>query len=120
VLELRDVARAALRAGEGRVPWARSEAATQRVAQSLARHNDAARGVSKHGQATTEEDAPMIASPQVKPDMTLLDLVTLVSAHTQSEADLLATVVGMVNGGSVRLCGNFKGARFDLNTFAEA
>jgi len=24
-----------------------------------------------------------------------------------------------VNGGSVRLCGNFKGARFDLNAFAE-
>ena len=48
--------------------------------------------------------------------MTLLDLVTLVSAHTQSEADLLATVVGMVNGGSVRLCGNFKGARFDRDS----
>ena len=61
----------------------------------------------------------MIASPQVKPDMTLLDLVTLVSAHTQSEAELLATVVAIVNGGSVRLCGNFKGSRFDLNAFAE-
>jgi len=61
----------------------------------------------------------MTASPQVALDMTLLDLVTLVSAHTRSEADLLATVVAMVNGGSVRLCGNFKGARFDLNAFAE-
>ena len=37
----------------------------------------------------------------------------------KQEADLLATVVAMVNGGRVRLCGNFKGARFDLNAFAE-
>lgn len=48
-------------------------------------------------------------------DTTLLDLVTVVSEHAQSEAELLATVVYMVNSGAVRLCGIFKGARFDLH-----
>ena len=51
----------------------------------------------------------------VVPDVTLLELVTVVRMCVQSEAELLATVVYMVNGGSVRLCSNFKGARFDLS-----
>ena len=54
------------------------------------------------------------------PDVTLLELVTVVREYVRSEAELLATVVYMVNGGSVRLSGNFKGARFDLNAFPEA
>ena len=46
---------------------------------------------------------------------TLLDLVTAVSEHARTEAELLATVVYLVNSGRVRLCGNFRGARFDLS-----
>ena len=46
--------------------------------------------------------------------MTLLDLVKAVSDHARSEAEVIATVVYLVNSGQVRLCGNFKGARFDL------
>ena len=51
-------------------------------------------------------------------NMTLLDLVNAVSEHAASEAELIATVVCMVNSGQVRLCGNFKGARFDLRDAA--
>jgi len=47
-------------------------------------------------------------------NMTLLDLVNAVSENAASEAELIATVVCMVNSGRVRLCGNFAGARFDL------
>jgi hypothetical protein len=47
-------------------------------------------------------------------NITLLDLVTAISAHTRSEAELIATVAYLVNSGCVRLCGTFKGARFDL------
>jgi len=45
---------------------------------------------------------------------TLLELVNAVSEHAQSDAEVIATVVYLVNSGRVRLCGNFKGARFDL------
>ena len=54
------------------------------------------------------------------PNTTLLDLVSAVAEHARSEAELIATVVYMVNSGHVRLCGNFKGARFDLETLAAA
>jgi len=47
-------------------------------------------------------------------NMTLLDLVKAVSEHAPSEAEVIATVVYLVNSGQVRLCGNFKGARFDI------
>ena len=47
-------------------------------------------------------------------NMTLLDLVNAVSEHARSEAEVIATVVYLVNSGQVRLCGNFKAARFDL------
>jgi len=49
---------------------------------------------------------------------TLLDLVTAVSECSDSENELIAAVVHMVNSGSVRLCGSFRGARFDLAAFA--
>jgi|SRR2546427_4586725 len=49
-------------------------------------------------------------------NVTLLDLVNAVAEHARSEAEVIATVVWMVNGGHVRLCGTFKGARFDLTT----
>jgi hypothetical protein len=45
---------------------------------------------------------------------TLLDLVTAVNEVTDSEDEVVATVVHLVNSGAVRLCGNFRGARFDL------
>jgi hypothetical protein len=47
-------------------------------------------------------------------NMTLLDLVKAVSDDAPSEAEVIATVVYLVNSGRVRLCGNFKGTRFDL------
>ena len=54
-------------------------------------------------------------------DITLLELVTAVSEYTTAEAEVIATVVHMVNSGMVRLCGNFRGARFDLDaTLASA
>jgi hypothetical protein len=45
--------------------------------------------------------------------VTLLDLVTSVSGSARSEAELIATVVHLVNSGAVRLCGTFAGTRFD-------
>ena len=47
-------------------------------------------------------------------DITLLELVVAVSEHASGEAEVIATVVHLVNSGVVRLCGNFRGARFDL------
>ncbi len=49
-------------------------------------------------------------------NVTLLDLVNAVAEHARSDAEVVATVVWMVNQGHVRLCGTFKGARFDLTT----
>jgi len=46
--------------------------------------------------------------------MTLLELVNAVSGYAESEAELIATVVYLVNSGRVRPCGNFAGVRFDL------
>ena len=45
---------------------------------------------------------------------TLLDLVATVSEFTDTENELVAVVVRLVNSGRVMLIGNFKGARFDL------
>ena len=53
-------------------------------------------------------------------DMTLLDLVNAVSVYARSEAEVISTVVYMVNSGHVRLCGNFKGSRFDLRSLTDA
>jgi hypothetical protein len=47
-------------------------------------------------------------------NVTLLDLVSVVADFARSENELIATVVHMVNSGSVVLCGSFRGARFDL------
>jgi len=51
-------------------------------------------------------------------DMTLLHLVNAVSVDAGNEAEVIATVACLVNSGRVRLCGNFKGARFDLRELA--
>jgi hypothetical protein len=48
--------------------------------------------------------------------LTLLDLVTAVSEVAASESEVVATVVYLVNSGRVQLCGNFRGAHFDLDT----
>ena len=45
-------------------------------------------------------------------DVTLLDLVMAVVRSARSDAEVVATVVYLVNSGKVRLCGNFRGARF--------
>ena len=47
---------------------------------------------------------------------TLLDLVTAVSEAANTEAEVIATVVYLVNSGRVRLCGTFRGARFELES----
>jgi hypothetical protein len=49
---------------------------------------------------------------------TLLDLVTAVAKDARTENEIIATVVAMVNGGSVRLCGSFKASRFDLEALS--
>jgi len=46
-------------------------------------------------------------------ESTLLELVSAVADHARSESELIATVVNLVNSGTVRLCGTFKGSRFD-------
>lgn len=48
------------------------------------------------------------------PEMTLFDLVAAVAEHARSEAEVVATVVYMVNSGVVRLDGNYRDALFDL------
>ena len=48
-------------------------------------------------------------------NITLLELVTEVSRQIAAETDVIATVASLVNSGRVRLCGNFRGARFDLS-----
>jgi len=44
--------------------------------------------------------------------VTLLDLVGAVSQFARTEAEVIATVVYLVNSGKVVLGGNFRGARF--------
>jgi hypothetical protein len=48
------------------------------------------------------------------PRVTLQELVVAVAEHAKSEAEVMATVVHMVNTGLVRLDGKLRGARFDL------
>jgi hypothetical protein len=52
-------------------------------------------------------------------DVTLLDLVTAVSRAARTDAEVVATVVYLVNSGKVRLCGSFKGARFRIDGIGE-
>ena len=49
------------------------------------------------------------------PHVTMQDLVSAVSENAKSDAEVVATVVHMVNAGLVNLDGKLKGARFDLN-----
>jgi hypothetical protein len=47
--------------------------------------------------------------------LTMLDLVKAVSDSAATEAEVVATVAHLVNSGIVQLCGNFRGARFDID-----
>jgi len=47
--------------------------------------------------------------------LTMLDLVKVVSETAETESEVVATVVHLVNSGIVQLCGNFRGARFDFD-----
>lgn len=49
---------------------------------------------------------------------TLLDLIVAVSDCARTEEEVVATVVYLVNSGTVRLCGTFKGASFELRRVA--
>ena len=50
------------------------------------------------------------------PRVTMLELVTAVAENADTEAEIMATVVHMVNTGLVRLEGKPRGARFDLSS----
>jgi len=47
--------------------------------------------------------------------LTLLDLVKALSESAATETEVVATAAGLVNSGIVQLCGNFRGARIDLD-----
>ena len=49
-------------------------------------------------------------------ESTLLELVKAVSDCAETDTEVVATVVHLVNSGRVRLCGNFRGARFAVET----
>lgn len=50
---------------------------------------------------------------------TMLDLVQAVSEYAHTDAEIVVTVAVLINSGKVRLCGNFAGARIDLNAIEE-
>ena len=54
------------------------------------------------------------------PKVTMLDLVNAISMDAESEEEVIATVVYMVNSGRVRLNGNFRGCRFDMGSLPTA
>jgi hypothetical protein len=49
------------------------------------------------------------------PQVTLLELVRAVGEVAETEAEVVAAVVDMVNGGRVQLIGNFKGCRIVID-----
>jgi len=51
---------------------------------------------------------------------TMLELVMAVSESAADDREVVATVVHLVNSGMVQLCGNFRGARFDLDTVSSS
>src|SRR5438034_2424948 len=65
---------------------------------------------------TTNPKQPTTEGRTMARNTTLLDLMNAVFTHARTEAEVLATVVYLVNSGRVRLCGTFKGARFDLGS----
>jgi hypothetical protein len=54
------------------------------------------------------------------PRVTLLELVKAVGEVAETDAEVVATVVDLVNGGHVQLIGNFRGCRFETEDAAAA
>ena len=52
--------------------------------------------------------------------VTMLDLVTALAEHAETDVEIISTVIWMVNSGAVQLAGNFRGARFDVSGVARA
>jgi hypothetical protein len=56
-------------------------------------------------------------------ECTLLELVQSVSSVAETDEEVVATVIYLINSGRVRLCGNFAGAKIALpssiNTFLD-
>ncbi len=48
-------------------------------------------------------------------DTTMLELVTALSRTGRSEDEVVATVIALVAAGTVRLCGIFRGTRFEAS-----
>lgn len=53
-------------------------------------------------------EIPMEARDEAPPSVTLLELVKAVTEVSETEAEVIATVVYMLSSGSVRLSGNFR------------
>jgi len=49
--------------------------------------------------------------------VTLLDLVNAISDQADSEEEVVATVVHLVNSRQVQLGGSFRGAKIDVGSF---
>ncbi len=54
------------------------------------------------------------------PNVTLVELVQAVVESADTEAEVLAVVIDMVNRGLVRLAGTFRGCTFRMEEFTAA
>jgi hypothetical protein len=54
------------------------------------------------------------------PRVTMLELVQTVMDLTQTDAEVIATVVDLVNSGKVQLIGNFRGCKIAVHGYAAA
>ena len=54
------------------------------------------------------------------PEVTMLELVQAVGEVAETDAEVVAAVVDLVNGGHVQLIGNFRGCRFVTEDVAAA
>jgi|KBSMisStaDraftv2_1062788.scaffolds.fasta_scaffold6166491_1 hypothetical protein len=54
------------------------------------------------------------------PRVTMLELVQTVMDLTQTDAEVIATVVDLVNSGKVQLIGNFRGCKIAVDGYAAA
>jgi hypothetical protein len=52
------------------------------------------------------------------PRVTLLQLVDVVSQFAETESEVVAVVVDLVNGGKVELGGTFRGSKFTFDDVA--
>jgi hypothetical protein len=62
---------------------------------------------------TTALQLPLEAQDAEPRNATLLELVRAVCDVTDSDEEVVATVLQMLRSGQVRLCGNFRGASAD-------